>query len=118
MKAIVLAIGLSLAACAHKPPPPVSAEEHAAIASRPDRFGDLRLGMTQHQVLIIMGPPDGLYSWNTWRVWVPLNPGVDTTRYRYHYRGQGQVTFAAGIADGFAGSVIAIQPDAADPGRE
>lgn len=107
---LVLTLG-----CATRPVEPVSPVEQAAYAA--DRkFARVALGMRQSDVLALLGPPTSQHAWNTWKAFIPMNPGIDTNRYRYHYRGQGRVVFGVGIGNWFQGNVIEIQPDAAEPG--
>ena len=106
---------LALTACSKGPKP----DKQAANATPPPADSPLakvKTGMTEAQVLSILGQPTDQGASITGKQFIPWYFGSDTARVAYYYKGQGRVVFAAGGIGNRAGTVQRVEYDPTEDG--
>lgn len=76
------------------------------------KFAKLKFGMSQQQVMNILGAPTDSSSHETGKRWIPFYFGSDVRRMELLYAGEGCLSFNLGNAFGGGGDeLIAIEAD-------
>ena len=104
--AVILALAIVGCYTRHAPTPLSKANERFPRTRA--AFQQVRGGMEQGEVQVILGPPDTVDAVITPWGWLTFLPG--SWKYIYHYRGLGRVTFSCS-AFNLAGSVSTVEPE-------
>jgi hypothetical protein len=87
-----------------------------AIVGNPPQdspFAKIALGMSQKQVIDLIGPPTDQKLYQTGKVWIPFYHGTDAVRIEFRYKGQGVITLTGGT--GFGGGAWTVYRVIYDP---
>jgi hypothetical protein len=93
---VSLALGTTLAAsgCPPRTPAPQTLAQPAMVAPPAGtKLADVRAGMTQTEVVEVIGAPDDERWYPTGKNWVPWYFGADRERTAYYYESEGRVIF-------------------------
>jgi hypothetical protein len=100
-------------------PAAASAPAAAAPAARAPAPGSplsrVAVGMTEAQVIEILGPPTSQQNYVTGKAWIPWYYGPDTSRLDYRYKGVGLISFSRNRYSG-AAQVIRVDADPNEDG--
>jgi outer membrane protein assembly factor BamE (lipoprotein component of BamABCDE complex) len=107
---------LALAACSRGPKPEKQPAANATPPPADSPLAKVKTGMTEAQVLSIMGQPSDQGAYITGKAFIPWYFGSDTARVAYYYKGQGRVVFAAGGIGNRAGTVQRVEYDPNEDG--
>jgi hypothetical protein len=92
---VVAACVLALAACS-RGPKPEKQQQHYAPPPADSPLAKVGHGMTEAQVLSLIGQPTSQSAGMTGKQFIPWYFGGDTERVVYYYKGQGRVVFGGG----------------------
>jgi len=96
----------------------VARQDAALKASIPadSPLAKLKLGMTEGEVVAILGPQNSQDAHTTGKQFIPFNfAGKDVLRTTYYYKGIGRVEFSSG-SWGQRNGVIMLYADPSEPG--
>ena len=100
-------------------PAATSASAPAEAAARPPAPGSklarVTNGMSEAQVVEILGPPTSQQNYTTGKAWIPYYYGPDTGRLDYRYKGVGLVSFSRNRYSG-ATQVVRVDSDPNEDG--
>jgi hypothetical protein len=83
------------AAPAAAPATAASSSAPAARAPAPgSKLSQVAVGMSEAQVIEILGPPTSQQNYVTGKAWIPWYYGPDTSRLDYRYKGVGLISFS------------------------
>jgi hypothetical protein len=105
MRVGLVALLWLVAAC--KAPPP--------YVPRDSPLADVELGMSEREVVHLLGRPDRVYHYTTAKVLIPFYLGADAGEIVYSYAGRGRILFAAGPAHPWP-RVIRVEDDPSERG--
>src|SRR5437870_2173676 len=115
MRGIALGVMLVVAAgCYARHSGPFFSKVNERFPRTAAAFAQIRPGMEQGEVQVLLGPPDAVDAEITPWGWLLLTP--DAWRYVYHYRGFGRVTFSGSVYNAL-GSVRRVDRDASEGSR-
>jgi len=108
--ALVLGIVAGIAACAPRTPAPTTLTQTALAAAPTDsKLSKVRAGMTQVEVVEIVGKPNDERWYPSGKAWVPWYFGPDRARTAYYYVSEGRVVFS-GRGDGMTVHHVEYDP--------
>jgi hypothetical protein len=90
----------------------------AAPASADERMARVTVGMSEQQVLLLLGPPDAEGPYTPPLARALAVAGVDGMRRTYFYKGAGRVLFTGGGSLARMGRVDRVETDPDEPGTE
>jgi hypothetical protein len=91
---VAVACVLALAACSHGPKPDKQTHYAPPPASSP--LSKINTGMTEAEVLQLVGQPQSQHAGISGKQFIPFYYGPDTERVVYFYKGEGRVVFGGG----------------------
>jgi hypothetical protein len=97
---------------------PASAPAAAPAARAPapgSPLSRVTVGMTEAQVIEILGQPTSQQNYVTGKAWIPWYYGSDTSRLDYRYKGVGLVAFSRNRYSG-AAKVVRVDADPSEDG--
>jgi hypothetical protein len=88
----------------------------AARAPAPgSKLARVQVGMSEAQVIEILGPPTSQQNYVTGKAWIPWYYGPDTSRLDYRYKGVGLISFSRNRYSG-AAQVVRVDADPNEDG--
>jgi hypothetical protein len=115
---MVMACGLVLSAavgCAPREPRARESRYPEAPSNSP--MARIHEGMSENEVMHILGPPDDSNAYVTGKAFIPYYYGPDATRFAGYWRGKGRVIFMGGNAWGAGrGKVQRVEYDPSEDG--
>lgn len=97
----------------HKP----TAEEKYPPAPAKSPMSKVQPGMTEPQVMGILGAPDDSKAYITGKAFIPWYFGPDQSRFACYYKGKGRVIFSGGNQWGAGrGKVVRVEYDPSEDG--
>ncbi|MBM4335883.1 MAG: SH3 domain-containing protein [Deltaproteobacteria bacterium] len=107
------------AAPAPAPSAPAKAEKSAKAPAKPappgSKLAKVTNGMSEAQVIEILGAPTSQQNYMTGKAWIPYYYGSDTSRLDYRYKGVGIVVFSRSRYSGGT-KVIRVDYDPSEDG--
>ncbi len=107
------------AAAAAEPSTPAPAKKNAKAPPKPappgSKLARVTNGMTEAQVVEILGAPTSQQNYMTGKAWIPYYYGSDTSRLDYRYKGVGIVVFSRNRYSGGT-KVIRVDYDPSEDG--
>lgn len=98
---------------------PRAAQETSRYPQAPSgsKMAMIHEGMSESEVMRILGPPDDSNAYVTGKAFIPWYFGPDSTRFAGYWRGQGRVIFMGGNAWGAGrGKVQRVEYDPHEDG--
>lgn len=85
---------------AAQPPPAKTAAQIRAeqypegMPAAHSKFAKVKIGMSNQEVMSLIGPPTSQSSHQTGKAWIPFFHGSDVYRFEYYYKNEGDLTFS------------------------
>jgi hypothetical protein len=93
---------------------PASGETSARPPPPGSKLARVTNGMSEAQVVEILGPPTSQQNYQTGKAWIPYYYGPDTGRLDYRYKGLGSVVFSR---NRYSGGTKVVRVDS-DPNED
>jgi len=92
---VAIAALVVVGACAPRSAPPTTLTQPAMVAPPAEsKLSEVRAGMTQVEVIDVVGRPTDERWYPSGKAWVPWYFGPDRERTAYYYESEGRVTFS------------------------